>query len=109
MAAYNDMVSSGEDVNGLLTKQQRVLMTPRHEFLHRYYLQQLQEEYHLLITLVEEFPRYFTDEYSVEDWLQGLIELENLSSSFLLHADLLVRETVDDKERFQENSYQSMK
>lgn len=106
LAAYNDMLSSGEDVDGLLTQQQRILMTPRRTFLHRYFLQQLQEEYRLLITLVEEFPRYFTDEYSVEDWLQGLIELENLSSSFLLHADLLVRETVDEKERFQANSYQ---
>ena len=47
--------------------------------------------------IVDEYENCFTDTYPVEEWLQGLIELENLSSTFLLHAQMLVRETVNQQ------------
>lgn len=86
-----------EDVKPLLTTQRSILMEPRQHFLHNYYLNQLQSEYLILMQIVDEYENCFTDTYPVEEWLQGLIELENLSSTFLLHAQMLVRETVNQQ------------
>ena len=89
--------SLSEDVNPLLTTQQSILMMPRQSFLHSYYLNQLKSEYQILIQLLSEYHHCFVDSFSVEEWLQGLIELENLSSLFLLHSQMLVRETTDQQ------------
>ena len=78
-----------------LTKSQYQLMQPKQQFLHHYYLEQLQSELTILLHLIDEYSNYLSDDYSIEDWLQGLIELENMSSSFLLHAQLLVHESVE--------------
>ena len=78
-----------------LTKSQYLLMQPKQQFLHHYYLEQLQSEITMLLHLVNQYSNYLNDDYSIEDWLQGLIELENISSSFLLHAQLLVHECVE--------------
>ena len=101
-----------------LTTSQYQLMQPKQQFLHHYYLEQLQSELSILLHLVDHYSDYLNDDYSIEDWLQGLIELENMSSSFLLHAQLLVHESVDQSfdngnnknevEGFSEIAYQRM-
>ena len=70
-----------------------------------YLLRQLKEVWHLRLALrrarmdsgLSEYHHCFVDSFSVEEWLQGLIELENLSSLFLLHSQMLVRETTDQQ------------
>ena len=89
--------SISEDVDSLLTRQQSILMMPRQSFLHSYYWNQLKSEYEILKLLVAEYDHCLVDSFSVEEWVQGLIELENLSSLFLLHSQMLVRETEDEQ------------
>ena len=94
-------------LHSTLTTSQFPLMKPKQQFVHQYYLDQLQSEFDILLALITSYEGYLTDEYAIEDWLQGLIELENITSSFYLHAQLLVHEMGNEKmDEFTDEQYQ---
>ena len=57
---------------------QRVLMKTKEAFLRQYYERQLESEYLLLRALSGGYKSFLSDAFSVEDWLQGLIEVGDM-------------------------------
>lgn len=54
---------------------QRVLGRTKEAFLRHYYERQLESEYLVLRTLSSRYKSFLNDAFTVEDWLQGLIEV----------------------------------
>ncbi|KAK8830974.1 hypothetical protein WA577_003674 [Blastocystis sp. JDR] len=87
-----------ERVATAVNSAQRVLEKNRQQFLRHYYLRQLEAEARLLEQVIQNYGGFLTEEYSIEEWLQGLIEIENMTSAFLLHEQMLLREMTEGKE-----------
>ena len=60
-----------------LRESQRKIMKHRESFLREYYAKQLESEYLVLKAIAGEYKSFLTDSFSVEDWLQGLIQVES--------------------------------
>ena len=58
-----------------LRESQRKIMKHRESFLREYYAKQLESEYLVLKAIAGEYKSFLTDSFSVEDWLQGLIQV----------------------------------
>lgn len=54
---------------------QDYLIHQKQTYLHQYSIQQLHAEAKALRLFIQEFYHYFNDDYSVADWVQGLIEV----------------------------------
>ena len=64
-----------ERVATAVNSAQRVLEKNRQQFLRHYYLRQLEAEARLLEQVIQNYGGFLTEEYSIEEWLQGLIEV----------------------------------
>ena len=62
-------------VMGNLRESQRKMMKDRESFLREYYAKQLESEYLVLKAIAGEYKLFLTDSFSVEDWLEGLIQV----------------------------------
>ena len=62
-------------VASVLSEAERALGQNRIQFLQHYYLRQLETEYTLLSYLIQEYAGFLNDDYTIEEWLQGLIEV----------------------------------
>ena len=75
-----DMMDAAREVKeglneALRARSQRVLEKNRQLFLRHYYLRQLEAEARLLEQVIQNYGGFLTEEYSIEEWLQGLIEV----------------------------------
>ena len=64
-----------ERVATTVNTAQHVLEKNRQQFLRHYYLRQLEAEARLLKQVIQEYGSCLTEDYSIEEWLQGLIEV----------------------------------
>ena len=64
-----------EEVRANFKQIQDYLVARKQTYLNKYSLKQLFREAKTIEVFVNEFKYYFNDDYSVADWLQGLIEV----------------------------------
>ena len=64
-----------EDLQKCYVDMQKQQIHKKQLYLHEYSLNQLRAEANAIQLLIHEFDYYFNDDYSVADWLQGLIEV----------------------------------
>ena len=64
-----------EDLQKCYIDMQKQQIHKKQLYLHEYSLNQLRAEANAIQLLIHEFDYYFNDDYSVADWLQGLIEV----------------------------------
>lgn len=62
-------------VASVLSEAEHALEKNRTQFLQHYYMRQLETEYTLLSYLIQEYEGFLNDDYTIEEWLQGLIEV----------------------------------
>ena len=60
-----------------LEERKMYYLRHRESFLREYYAKQLESEYLVLKAIAGEYKSFLTDSFSVEDWLQGLIQVRS--------------------------------